>query len=137
VHRLAESSQLPRDIRQPLAKISATIYGVEDPFSKEQISYFRTLLKILYVVLRGSRYSNVSESPEQLQADSVAITQQVLTILDRVVARAFKMLVALVHEQDSATTPEDLALVTAVLQACLSMPGVDQCQVQIQHHGVV
>ena len=131
VHRLAESSQLPRDIRQPLAKISATIYGVEDPFSKEQISYFRTLLKILYVVLRGSRCSNVSESPEQLQADSVAITQQVLTILDRVVARAFKMLVALVHEQDSATTPEDLALVTAVLQACLSMPGVDQCQVQI------
>jgi len=131
LQRLAECSQLPRDISPPLSKIAAAIYSVEDPFSKEQISYLRTLLKILFVVLKGSRYSANSEAPRAPGDSSVAVTQQVLTILDRVVARSFRTLVTLVHEPDSATTPEDLALVTAVLQACLSVPGIEQCQVQI------
>jgi nuclear pore complex protein Nup188 len=129
--RLAECSQLPKDINPPLSKIAAAIYSVEEPFSKENISYFRTLLKILFVVLRGSRHSANSEGPRAAGDSSVAVTQQVLTILDRVVARAFRTLVTLVHEPESVTTPEDLALVTAVLQACLSVPGIEQCQVQI------
>ncbi|KAK4456020.1 nucleoporin subcomplex protein binding to Pom34-domain-containing protein [Podospora aff. communis PSN243] len=131
LQRLAECSQLPKDINPPLSKIAAAIYSVEEPFTKENIAYFRTLLKILFVVLRGSRHSANSEGPRAAGDSSVAVTQQVLTILDRVVARAFRTLVTLVHEPESVTTPEDLALVTAVLQACLSVPGIEQCQVQI------
>ncbi|KAK0646672.1 nucleoporin subcomplex protein binding to Pom34-domain-containing protein [Cercophora newfieldiana] len=131
LQRLAGSSQLPKDINPPLSKIAAAIYSVEEPFSEENISYYRTLLKILFVVLKGSRHSANSEAPRTPGDNSVAVTQQVLTILDRVVARAFRTLVTLVHEPESATTPEDLALITAVLQACLSVPGIEQCQVQI------
>ncbi|EAQ88983.1 hypothetical protein CHGG_05602 [Chaetomium globosum CBS 148.51] len=91
----------------------------------------RTLLKILFVVLRGSKHSN-NAAPQKPAAESpVAVTQLVLTTLDRVVARSFRNLAALVHEPDAATTPEDLALITAILQACLSVPGIEQCQLQV------
>ncbi|KAK1750683.1 nucleoporin subcomplex protein binding to Pom34-domain-containing protein [Echria macrotheca] len=131
--RLADSSQLPKDIGPPLSVVAATIYGVEEPLSKEQISYFRTLLKILFVVLRGIRHSTNSVPQKRSAEAPVAISQQVLTILDRIVAKTFRTLVRLVHEAESPTTPEDLVLVTAVLQACLSVPGIEQCQVQILH----
>ncbi|KAL1866986.1 hypothetical protein VTK73DRAFT_4425 [Phialemonium thermophilum] len=62
---------------------------------------------------------------------SVALSQLVLNILDRNVAQGFRSLVALVHEPDSAADSEDMALITAILQACLSIPSMDQCQTQI------
>ncbi|KAL2201591.1 nucleoporin subcomplex protein binding to Pom34-domain-containing protein [Corynascus similis CBS 632.67] len=131
LQRLADYSLLPKDISQLLSLVSATINGVENPWSKEQISYFRTLLKVLFVVLRGTKHSN-NAAPQKPTAESpVAVTQLVLTTLDRVVARSFRNLAALVHEPDAATTPEDLALITAILQACLSVPGIEQCQLQV------
>ncbi|KAK4250548.1 nucleoporin subcomplex protein binding to Pom34-domain-containing protein [Corynascus novoguineensis] len=131
LQRLADYSLLPKDISQLLSLVSATINGVENPWSKDQISYFRTLLKVLFVVLRGTKHSN-NAAPQKPTAESpVAVTQLVLTILDRVVARSFRNLAALVHEPDAATTPEDLALITAILQACLSVPGIEQCQLQV------
>jgi len=131
LQRLADRSLLPRDITNLLSLVTATINGVEIPWSKEHISYFRTLLKILFVTLRGTKHSNNSAPSKQSAESPVAVTQLVLTTLDRVVARSFRTLAALVHEPDAATTPEDLALITAVLQACLSVPGIEQCQLQI------
>lgn len=131
LQRLADCSLLPKDISQLLSLVSATVNGVENPWSKEQISYFRTLLKILFVVLRGSKHSNNAAPQKPAPESPVAVTQLVLTTLDRVVARSFRNLAALVHEPDAATTPEDLALITAILQACLSVPGIEQCQLQV------
>ncbi|KAH6841107.1 nucleoporin subcomplex protein binding to Pom34-domain-containing protein [Chaetomium sp. MPI-CAGE-AT-0009] len=131
LQRLADGSLLPKDISQLLSLVSATINGVEYPWSKGQISYFRTLLKILFVVLRGTKHSNNAVPQKPAPESSVAVTQLVLTTLDRVVARSFRNLAALVHEPDAATTPEDLALITAILQACLSVPGIEQCQLQV------
>ncbi|KAK3391758.1 nucleoporin subcomplex protein binding to Pom34-domain-containing protein [Sordaria brevicollis] len=138
LQRLADASHLPKDISKLLTSITRAINNIEDPFDKDQISYFRTLLKILFVALRGTRHSTNAPAPgastmsqSSLEASSVAVTQLILTILDRVVAQSFRSLVALVHEPTSPTTPEDLALLTAILQACLSVPGIDQCQVQI------
>ena len=129
--RLADASQMPADIGQSLAIIATTIYGVETPFSKDQISYQRTLLKILFMVLRGATHSSNSTHVRRVAEAPAAVTQQVLTVLDRVVAASFRTLVTLIHESESVTTPEDLALVTAVLQACLTVPGIEQCQEQI------
>lgn len=131
LQRLAEASRLPKDSTSILTNISIALHGVEDPFGKDQIAYYRTLLKILFVVLRGAKYSANGPTEKAALESPVAVTQLVLTILDRVVASSFRTLVALVHESKSATTPEDLALVTAILQACLSVPGIEQCQLQI------
>ena len=132
LQRLADRSLLPKDITQLLTLTAATINGVENPWSKDQIAYFRTLLKILFVVLRGTKHSANAAPQKPASAESpVAVSQLVLTILDRVVARSFRTLAGLVHEPDAATTPEDLALITAILQACLSVPGIEQCQLQV------
>lgn len=139
LQRLADASHLPKDITKLLTSITRAINNIEDPFDKDQISYFRTLLKILFVALRGTRHSANAPAPGASttslsgggETSSVAVTQLILTILDRVVAQSFRSLVSLVHEPTSPTTPEDLALLTAILQACLSVPGIDQCQVQI------
>ncbi|KAK3380351.1 nucleoporin subcomplex protein binding to Pom34-domain-containing protein [Lasiosphaeria ovina] len=133
LQRLADCSYAPKNITSLLMSISATINGVEDPFSADRISYFRTLLKILFMILRGAPRHSAGPAPSKGNDHDapVALTQTVLTILDRVVARLFRLLVTLVHEPKSATTPEDLALVTAILQACLSVSGIEQCQLQI------
>lgn len=133
LQRLADSSLLPKDISQLLVIVSTTINGVEDPFGQDQIQYTRTLLRILFVVLRGSSHSANSDGPAAAQNGdaSVGLTQLVLNILDRVVAQGFRSLAILVHESDSPTGPEDIALITAILQACLSIPGTEQCQTQI------
>ncbi|KAL1842847.1 hypothetical protein VTJ49DRAFT_4014 [Mycothermus thermophilus] len=131
LQRLADCSLLPRDITSLLSLVTATIHGVEKPWSKAQAPYFRTLLKILFVTLRGTKHSSNSAPPKPGPESPVAVTQLVLTTLDRIVARSLRTLAALVHEPDSPTTPEDFALVTAILQACLSVPGIEQCQVEI------
>ncbi|EGS17740.1 uncharacterized protein CTHT_0070850 [Thermochaetoides thermophila DSM 1495] len=132
LQRLADANQLPRDVTHLLALVSSAIHAVENPFGANDLPYFRTLLKILFVVLRAAKQGTAKPGES-----NVAITQQVLTILDRVVARCFRALAALVHEQQqnatdgTTTAPEDLALITAILQACLSVPGIEQCQVQV------
>ncbi|KAL0473381.1 nucleoporin subcomplex protein binding to Pom34 domain-containing protein [Neurospora intermedia] len=138
LQRLADASHLPKDSTKLLTSITRAINNIEVPFDKDQISYFRTLLKILFVALRGTRHSVNAPAPGAStlsksggESSSVAVTQLTLSILDRAVAQSFRSLVALVHEPTSPTTPEDLALITAILQACLSVPGIDQCQVQI------
>jgi nuclear pore complex protein Nup188 len=137
LQRLADHALLPKDISQLLVTVAATITSVENPYGEEQVHYFRTLLKILYIVLRGSTHSYNSDptwGPEREDDGhdiSVAVTQLALNILDRVVAQGFRTLVTLVHESNTPTTPEDIALITAILQACLSIPGMDQCQTQI------
>ncbi|KAK4193602.1 nucleoporin subcomplex protein binding to Pom34-domain-containing protein [Podospora australis] len=132
LQRLAEASHLPRDITQLLTNVASAIQAVDNPFSKENISYFRTLLKTLFVTLRGSRHSaNAVPSKTATHETPAAVIQLVLTTLDRVVAQSFRTLASLVHEPDSPTTPEDLALITAILQACLAVPGIEQCQIQV------
>ena len=133
LQRLAECSMLPRDISQLLGSIATTIYAVENPFNEDQIPYYRTLLKILFIVLRGANHSAnaAPTATPQIPEGSVSVTQLALTILDRVVAQGFRALVSLVHESNSPTTPEDIALITAILQACLALPGMEQCETQI------
>jgi nuclear pore complex protein Nup188 len=132
LQRLANGAYLPNDISQLLMTVATTVTSVENPYGEEQVHYFRTLLKILYVVLRGwANSANVDAPTPDGHDTSVAITQLVLNILDRIVAQGFRILVTLVHESNTFTTPEDIALITAILQACISIPGMDQCQTQI------
>ncbi len=133
IQRLAELSMLPKDSSQLLNAVWTTITGVEEPFHPEQAQYYRTLLKILYVVLRGSRHTGSSRGEEKPSGSEIAIaTQQtVLSILDRVVAQGFRTLVGLIHDPDATVFPGDVVLITAILQACLSLPGMDECQTQI------
>ncbi|KAL8422523.1 hypothetical protein RB596_003004 [Gaeumannomyces avenae] len=121
VQRLADASELSKEAPQLLGTLWTTLNGVDDPFGASQVEHYRTLLKTLYVILRGCRRAEAS----------VAVTQNVLGILDRVVGQGFRTLVALIHEPDTTVASDDVALITAILQACLAVPGVDECSTQV------
>lgn len=134
IQRLAKSSLPTKDINQLLGTMVGTINAVEEPLSKESIAYYRTLLKALFVTLRAYSMSDDKSSTEASDgADgmSVSVTQTILNVLDRVVGKGFRALVSLIHDNETTTGPEDLALVTAILQACLSLPNMEQSQTQI------
>ena len=133
LQRLADAESIPKDISPLLTAVWTTMSAVEEPFSTSQIGYYRTLLKILYVVLRGWHRSSTPARDADARALDAGpdLSPIILNILDRVVANGFRTLVSLIHDADATVYPEDVALITAVLQACLSMPGIDQCQTQI------
>lgn len=137
VQRLVKSSLAVKDINHLLGTLVGTINGVEEPFASDSIKYYRTLLKSLFVTLRAYQISetkltkSVAGSQVDLGGSSVTVTQTILNVLDHVVGRGFRSLVSLVHDKDADIFPEDLALLTAIMQACLSLPNIDQSQSQI------
>jgi nuclear pore complex protein Nup188 len=91
-------------------------------------------LKALFVTLRSYQLAEnhgPSETAVNLGGSTVTVTQTVLNLLDHVVAKGFRSLVSLIHDSDSDMSSEDLGLLTAILQACLSLPNMDQSQTQI------
>jgi nuclear pore complex protein Nup188 len=134
IQRLANHSLVPKDASQLLGEVCTTMNGVEDPFSQEQLPYYRTLLRTLFVVLRGCPHAEIgAETSKTSKAADVEIglSQIILDILDRVVVQGFRTLVSLIHDPGVTVHPEDVALITAILQACLSIPVMAQCQTQI------
>lgn len=133
IQRLAQASIPVNDINQLLGTLVGTIMTVEEPFGKESIAYYRTLLKALFVTLRAYHISESRAGPDSpgLEGTTVSVIQTVLNILDRVVARGFRALVSLIHDNEATVSPEDLGLLTAILQACLSLPNIDQSQTQV------
>lgn len=134
VQRLVGTSLSAGDVNHLLGTLSAVINSVEEPFASESVAYYRTLLKILYVTLRaytdGERKAAAAGKAGGLV---VTVTQTVLGLLDRVVAKGFRELVTFIHDPDATVLPEDIALLTAILQACLAVPAMDQCQMQVQN----
>lgn len=135
VQRVVDSTPSAGDISQLLTALWATVSSVQEPYMPDNISLYRTLLKLLYVTLRAQvRSLTQSEaSPKRQGTDlaAAAVTQIVLSILDKTVARGFRTLVTLVHDSQTTVSPSDFALLNAILQACLCMPGMDQSQTQI------
>ncbi|TVY64062.1 Nucleoporin NUP188 [Fusarium oxysporum f. sp. cubense] len=133
IQRLVKSSVPVKDINQLLSTLVGTMNGVEEPWGTESISYYRTLLKALFVTLRAYQISGkkATESQDAFEGTTVTVTQTVLNILDRVVGRGFRALVSLIHDNENSVSPEDLGLLTAILQACISLPNMDQSQTQV------
>ena len=136
VQRVVNSTPSAGDVAQLLNALWSTISSVGEPYASDNIGLYRTLLKLLYVTLRAQvrAFNQSAQTPATAkEADryAVEITQTVLSIVDITVAKGFRTLVTLVHESDTTVLPEDVALLTAILQACLCMPGIDQSQTQI------
>jgi len=101
-------------------------------------TYYRTLLKLLFLGLHfhsdsKGKSKNVADdfkSSSRL-AQSSPIIETVIDILERVVAQGIRDIATFIHEQPGEASPEDLALITGILQACLRIPGIELCYSQI------
>ncbi|KAM3480775.1 hypothetical protein MY8738_004776 [Beauveria namnaoensis] len=140
VQRLAKSRLPVQDVNQMLGTLVGTMSGVDEPFASSSIGYYRVLLKALFVTLRAYRLGaeksgrgeqEASDAPINFGESSVSVTQTVLSLLDSVVGRGFRALVSLIHDGDAEVFPEDLGLLTAIMQAALSLPTIDQSQTQV------
>ncbi|KAL7784232.1 nucleoporin subcomplex protein binding to Pom34 domain-containing protein [Trichoderma afarasin] len=134
IQRLAQSTLAIKDVNQLLETLIGTINSVDEPFESESLGYYRTLLKALFVTLRAYQTTSskmAASSQADLEGSMVTVTQTILNILDTVVASGFRSLVSLIHDKETDVFPEDLALLTAIMQACLSVPNIEQSQTQI------
>ncbi|KAF3769949.1 hypothetical protein M406DRAFT_33242 [Cryphonectria parasitica EP155] len=129
MQRLPPTSLTPRDAAELLITAWATLSSIENPLVPEQIQHWRTMLRMLYVALRAYGTSSANATNSNKSANDsrlVEVTQCVFNILHRVVAQGFRSLVSLIHDTEVAVLPEDLALITAILQACLCLPAMDE-----------
>lgn len=92
------------------------------------------MLRTLYVTIRAYTSSTAKSTNDHSRADNnrlVEVIQCVCNILHQVVAQGFRSLVTLIHDTEDTVIPEDLALVTAILQACLCLPAIDEYSSEI------
>lgn len=100
--------------------------------------YYRTLLKILFIGLRAhsDNHSTSLNAQDNLKAShrltqSSSVSPVALEILNRVVGNGLRDLAAFIHDNPAQSCPEDLALITGILQACLRVPGIEFSYAQI------
>lgn len=97
-----------------------------------EIEYYRTLLKLLFLALRvHAAPENGSESLRSsiLSPGSSAFIPMLLDIVKHVVASGLRELASSLHSAttstDSTSQPEDLSLLTGILQTILRIPQVE------------
>jgi nuclear pore complex protein Nup188 len=96
-----------------------------------EIPYYRTLLKLLFLALR----IHTTTSEDNLRASVLAqsatsLVPTLLDILRNVVANGIRELASSLHSAPSSETepthlPEDLALLTGILQTILQIPAIE------------
>lgn len=139
LQRLIEiDGKLPA-LRKLLATSWETLRHLNSSFETAVASgdadYYRTLLKILYLTLQvhtteeselqsDSNGSTPQETAQKVQASNSRV-EIVLDILEKVVAQGFQDVHRAIHERSEGSAPGDISLITAILQVCLRVPGVE------------
>ncbi|KAI0123885.1 nucleoporin subcomplex protein binding to Pom34-domain-containing protein [Xylariales sp. AK1849] len=137
VQRVVDNTPSAGDVAQLLTALWSTVSSIEEPYSADNVTLYRSLLKLLYVTLRAQvrafdpKDKAAAQERGGINDSSATVSQTVLGILDRTVAQGFRTLVSLIHDSEASVFPEDLGILNAILQACLCIPGISQSQTQI------
>jgi nuclear pore complex protein Nup188 len=147
LQRLSEVKCTKPEFLGLLSDIWETLRNLESSFEAVLVSgdpdYYRSLLKMLFLALRAHASSEqapkkangtpipLSQSETQLIQASSTTFRIVLEVLREVVARGFHDLVAAIHERPTESVADDIELVTAILQACLHVPGIEFSHTEI------
>jgi nuclear pore complex protein Nup188 len=100
------------------------------------IPYYRSLLKLLFLAIRIHAEAKQEEIAENLRASrriaqTSTIGPVVMDIIKHVVATGVRELASVIHDSPAESSPEDLALITGILQSCLRIPGIELYHPQI------
>ncbi|KAF2709998.1 hypothetical protein K504DRAFT_404782 [Pleomassaria siparia CBS 279.74] len=123
--------------------IRATTPDFDTVFSSDQVQYYRTLLKILYLSLQFFLLPDSSPSEESSFRSSFRgtlptshtkivepVSNQLLEILAETVAKGFRSLATQLHAEPDTVSPSDFALLTALLQIIIAIPEMQHWQTQ-------
>ena len=110
----------------------------------ESADYYRSLLKVLFLALRAHTSLLPSNGPEDSTTSgpnspsiqnagsaSPETLRTAIEILGTVVARGFRALTIVLHDDHSRILPSDFGLITAILRTILSIPGIDRYNTQL------
>lgn len=123
-----------------LVKASPVDYDIAT--ATEDLSYYRTMLQMMYLAIQPHIYvadavaSNKSRpSASSTETPLVRVPAGTLSclvdIVHRVVATGFRALSSNLHENIELALPGDFAILTALLQTILSVPGIYAVHFQI------
>ena len=125
----------------PLASdfVRSLIPDFDFVYSGKQVDMNRQLLRILFLSLQpltrqkpaSPRSSTPGVPKASLQHVPPKESALLLDVLSDVVTKGFKSIAAILHEAASACEPSDFALITAILQTILKIPGTDHLYSQI------
>lgn len=94
----------------------------------EDVRYYRQLLQVLYLAIQPHNYiSKATISSEHSSMDYLptATSSCLVAIVNKVIAPGFRALCGNLHNDIELAPPADFALLTALLQAILAVPGIN------------
>ncbi|KAI9753145.1 MAG: 60S ribosomal protein L5 [Chaenotheca gracillima] len=140
MQRLAEARSKEPEVKGLLkstwSAIRSSGTNFEIALAGGDAAQYRSLLKMLFLALRAHLDSDVAQnqatglhSSAKLAPKSASpseIMRMILEILDHILGRSFRDLASSIHDQPETSSPEDIALLTAILQASLQVPGIER-----------
>lgn len=93
----------------------------------EDVDYYRQLLQVLYLTIQPHNYIAKATSSSQDNHHEYlppATSSILVQIVNKVIAPGFRALCANLHNDIHLALPADFALITALLQAVLAVPGI-------------
>ncbi|KAL2068957.1 hypothetical protein VTL71DRAFT_15295 [Oculimacula yallundae] len=130
--RLVQAKSSIPEMQGLLPTIWKTIESLRGSFDRpltgDDVLYYRSLLKLLFLAIRVHAEESSSERGNlgaSTRASSSATIPTILSILEHVVAKGLRELATSIHDSPADSSPEDLALITGILQSCLRIPGIE------------
>lgn len=91
----------------------------------EDVRYYRQLLQTLYLTVQPHSYI---KSPNEMHSLAPATASCLTSIVNNTIAPGFRALCGNLHNDISLALPADFALLTALLQAIVTVPGISSVQ---------
>ena len=148
LERLIELHSSDQKLRNALFTAWETVRTYETDvglaLAREGSEYYRVLLKILCLTLQVHTWTLVPPSSTTVNENSIGtnevanslflskITHTVLEIFSVIVARGFRSLTSLLHDDASQISPEDFYLIITIARTSLHVPSVMKQTTQLQ-----
>ncbi|CZR58058.1 related to nucleoporin nup184 [Phialocephala subalpina] len=138
--RLVQANSSIAEVKNLLSGTWKTITALRGNFDRavpdDDILYYRSLLKLLFLAIRVHAEAKPDQKEKDLRAStrinqSAPIIPTILEILRNVVSMGLRELASAVHDSPADSSPEDLSLLTGILQSCLRVPGIELYYQQI------
>ena len=141
IQRLIETNADRKEMQGHLAIVWEAIQTSDVSFERAlnvgDAEYYRTLLKLLFLGLRvhasADDQVDLNFRASTRLRDSESVMPIIVELLERVVAIGMRDLATFIHDKPAEANPEDIGLITGILQACLRVPGIEFYYTQIVH----
>ncbi|KAE8452536.1 hypothetical protein EG329_000439 [Mollisiaceae sp. DMI_Dod_QoI] len=138
--RLIQADSSISEVKNLLAIVWKTITALRGSFERaipdDDILYYRSLLKVLFLAVRVHAEAKPEAKEKDLRASlrinqSASIIPIILDVIRYVISMGLRELVSAIHDSPADSSPEDLSLLTGILQLCLRIPGIELYHTQI------